>query len=93
MPSFPWKIPALSGLAKELEVDLVVGLSEDDDPATGSLLQENGVTDLGKLGKAEFAQAVSESSVLLGAGKPFISPSPWVGLCLGVPVSCCSNFQ
>jgi hypothetical protein len=86
-PSFPWTLPALAEIASELDVQIAVGLSEDDAPATGELLRESAVVDLGKLNKEGFMSRLSESFVLVGAGRPLISPSPWDGLCLGVPVS------
>lgn len=85
--SFPWTIPALAAIADDIYVELVVGLKEDDEPEVGQFLSEYGIKDLGKLGGEEFRDEVGKSFVLIGAGRPFISPSPWDALCLGVPVS------
>jgi hypothetical protein len=86
-PSFPWTVPDLGRIAKELDMEIVVGLGEDDDAATGEMVKENGIVDLGKLGKEDFMEELGKSSVVIGAGRPFISPSPWDALCMGTPVS------
>jgi hypothetical protein len=39
------------------------------------------------LNKTEFYTQLAMSSVLVGVGKPRISPSPWDALCMGVPAS------
>lgn len=83
----PYTVDAIADAARELDVDVVVGLSEDDDTATGEKLKELGIKDLGKLDKKAFYQHLGDSFALIGAGRPYVSPSPWDGLCLGVPVS------
>ncbi|WOO85372.1 uncharacterized protein LOC62_07G008871 [Vanrija pseudolonga] len=44
-----------------------------------------GIRNMGKLGPAEFDEALSNSRLLLGVGRPGLSPSPWRGLALGLP--------
>ncbi|KZP33614.1 glycosyltransferase family 18 protein [Athelia psychrophila] len=57
--------------------------------ASGSNAAESpipaGVTNHGLLDQKQFIQAVSESLVLVGVGKPETSPTPYEALCLGVP--------
>jgi len=40
---------------------------------------------LGFMNQDAFLDAVAHSKVMLGIGRPRISPSPWQALCLGVP--------
>ncbi|KAG8993905.1 hypothetical protein FRB94_013077 [Tulasnella sp. JGI-2019a] len=44
-----------------------------------------GVEKLGHLTREEFYHELSYSKVLIGIGRPFLSPSPFDALCLGVP--------
>jgi hypothetical protein len=44
-----------------------------------------GIRNLGKLGPAEFDDALSNARLLMGIGRPGLSPSPWRGLALGLP--------
>ncbi|KAF8306956.1 hypothetical protein DL93DRAFT_2088327 [Clavulina sp. PMI_390] len=46
---------------------------------------EEAMTNLGTLPRPVFMKKVAESQVLLGVGRPWISPTPYQGLCLGVP--------
>jgi hypothetical protein len=45
----------------------------------------SGINDLGLLNKTAFYCHVSESRILVGLGKPKISPSPYDAFCMGVP--------
>jgi hypothetical protein len=40
---------------------------------------------IGQIGPAEFMEKLSKSRVLIGVGDPMLSPSPYDGLCMGVP--------
>lgn len=44
-----------------------------------------GITNLGRLNQTEFYYHLGRSRVLLGIGLPFLSPSPYDALCMGVP--------
>ena len=59
----------------------------NDRPDTGALYEKYGLTNVGQLNKTEFYEQLASASVLVGVGKPRISPSPWDALCMGVPVS------
>ncbi|KAF8321311.1 hypothetical protein DL93DRAFT_1635375 [Clavulina sp. PMI_390] len=43
------------------------------------------ITNLGLLDRNTFVEEVAKSRVLLGVGRPAISPTPYQALCLGVP--------
>jgi len=43
------------------------------------------VTNLGLLEQPNFLKAISQSKILVGVGLPFLSPTPYEALCLGVP--------
>ncbi|KAJ7510720.1 hypothetical protein B0H11DRAFT_2269294 [Mycena galericulata] len=43
------------------------------------------VTNAGFMTPAKFRQTLAESRVLIGIGRPFLSPTPYEALCLGVP--------
>lgn len=73
-------------LQDEFGIQVVAGLS-DDDPVTAKAVEDIGLENLGKLGVIDFYEQLSKSFVLLGVGRPRISPSPWDALCMGVPVS------
>lgn len=84
-PEFAWTIPALSHLQGKLRV-IVAGGLVDDDSRTTKKIAAAGLRNYGKLGKIEFYDQLARSFVLLGVGRPKISPSPWDALCMGVPV-------
>jgi hypothetical protein len=84
-PAFSWTLPALVDLEREFGISVVGGMVEDDEN-TVKALKEVGLTNFGKLGKIEFYEELAKSFVLLGVGRPRISPSPWDALCMGVPV-------
>ncbi|ORY24886.1 hypothetical protein BCR39DRAFT_561348 [Naematelia encephala] len=44
-----------------------------------------GVTNLGKIGPELFTEELAKSRVLVGIGQPWLAPSPYLGLCLGIP--------
>ncbi|ORY34622.1 hypothetical protein BCR39DRAFT_513651 [Naematelia encephala] len=82
--AFSWTLPALDSLQDEFGVRVVGGIVDDDADAAKAL-SETGITNFGKLDKIEFYEQLARSSVLLGVGRPRISPSPWDALCMGVP--------
>ncbi|WWD21842.1 hypothetical protein CI109_106330 [Kwoniella shandongensis] len=83
-PAFSWTLPALIDLQREFKIKVVGGMT-DDDEVTAKAVQKIGLTNLGKLGKIDFYTQLAQSSVLIGVGRPRISPSPWDALCMGVP--------
>ncbi|KAL7423893.1 hypothetical protein Q5752_001478 [Cryptotrichosporon argae] len=83
-PEFSWTLPALAAVQADLGVRVVGGMV-DDDAETAAAVAAHGITNLGKLGKIDFYEQLATSFVLLGVGRPRISPSPWDALCMGVP--------
>jgi hypothetical protein len=59
----------------------------NDDGDTAAAVEAAGLKNLGQLGKIDFYKELARSFVLIGVGRPKISPSPWDALCMGVPVS------
>jgi len=49
------------------------------------LVRPSEFLNIGQIGPAEFMEHLSKSRVLIGVGDPALSPSPYDGLCLGVP--------
>lgn len=85
-PRFSWTIPFLGELRERLGIDMVVGM-HNDNATIREELEELGIPNHGRLPKLDFFRKLGESFVLVGVGQPRISPSPWDGLCMGVPVS------
>lgn len=84
-PEFAWSIPALSQLQSKQRVVVAGGMVDDDSRVTKKI-KAAGLRNYGKLGKIDFYEQLAKSFVLLGVGRPRISPSPWDALCMGVPV-------
>jgi hypothetical protein len=84
-PAFSWTLQALADLQRDLHISIVGGMA-DDDEFTRKSVEEYGIKNFGQLGKMEFYEELGRSFVLVGVGRPRISPSPWDALCMGVPV-------
>ena len=84
--TFSWTIPGLAEIQNRLDIKILGGMKVDR-PLLGDLFVSHNLTNLGQLNKTEFYTQLAMSSVLVGVGKPRISPSPWDALCMGVPVS------
>ena len=84
--AFSWTIPALVDLQREFGIKVVGGMKNDDEE-TYQIVKQSGISNVGKLDKIEFYEELAKSSVLIGVGRPRISPSPYDALCMGVPVS------
>jgi hypothetical protein len=87
-PRFSWTIPFLGELKSKMGIDIVVGMRNDNDTIREEL-DRAGIPNHGRLPKLDFYRKLGQSFVLVGVGQPRISPSPWDGLCMGVPVSRC----
>lgn len=85
-PTFSWTIPGLAKIQRRLGIRIIAGMVNDR-PETGAFYEKSGLTNVGQLNKTEFYEQLASASVLVGVGKPRISPSPWDALCMGVPVS------
>jgi hypothetical protein len=83
--TFSWTIPGLAEIQRRLNIKILGGM-KDDRPLLADLFVLHNLTNLGQLNKTEFYTQLAMSSVLVGVGKPRISPSPWDALCMGVPV-------
>ncbi|EJT99470.1 hypothetical protein DACRYDRAFT_23617 [Dacryopinax primogenitus] len=79
--SYPWTSDALVRIRNETRIALIAGFINDRAADSNPM----GVTNLGKLNKTEFLDEISHSRALLGILKPWLSPSPYDALCLGVP--------
>lgn len=44
-----------------------------------------GITELERLDRPAFQSVIARSRVVMGVGSPWLSPTPWEALCLGVP--------
>lgn len=84
-PLFPWSLPALSSIRKSLKIRMISAMHVEDQ-AQSDQLSKAGVDNLDKLEKSAFHAELANSFVLIGAGLPKLSPSPWEALCLGTPV-------
>jgi hypothetical protein len=65
------------------DISFLAGIRDLDSEQNVTL--PSGIKNLGLLDKTAFYRHVSESRVLLGIGKPTLSPSPYDALCMGVP--------
>ncbi|KAF8302530.1 hypothetical protein DL93DRAFT_496127 [Clavulina sp. PMI_390] len=61
------------------------GSKELDIPQLDDFGGDDVMTNLGLLDRPDFVRKVAESNVLLGVGRPYISPTPYQALCVGVP--------
>jgi hypothetical protein len=84
--TFSWTLPGLAEIQKRLNIKILGGI-KNDRPLLADLFVLHNLTNLGQLNKTEFYTQLAMSSVLVGVGKPRISPSPWDALCMGVPAS------
>jgi hypothetical protein len=85
-PKFSWTIPGLAKIQHRLGIKVLAGMKVDR-PEVEESFEQHGLTNVGQLNKTEFYRQLAISSVLVGVGRPRISPSPWDALCMGVPVS------
>lgn len=65
---------------------LSVAVDDVRQPGEKDLPVPDGVTSIGRVSKAAFERVVGESRVMLGIGRPLISPSVYSALCQGTPV-------
>ncbi|KZT55606.1 glycosyltransferase family 18 protein [Calocera cornea HHB12733] len=80
---FLWTNEAFELASKTVDVNFVVGLRDSPAPSADAL--PPATRNLGPLDQDHFFDAVAHSKVLVGVGHPFLSPSPWDALCVGVP--------
>ncbi|KAJ7596312.1 hypothetical protein C8J56DRAFT_774392 [Mycena floridula] len=78
---YPWnnvsfEHPPITGLS------VIAGLYVDENHEKDI---PSGLVNLGSLKQKEFYRELGHSRVLIGIGKPYLSPSPYDALCMGVP--------
>jgi hypothetical protein len=79
-PKFAFSDHVFSDLKRDLGVDFVAGIGKK-----GSELPDAGITNLGFMSVPDFRTALGRSKVLVGIGRPRLSPTPYDALCMGVP--------
>ncbi|KAG8996664.1 hypothetical protein FRB90_012660 [Tulasnella sp. 427] len=70
-------------LGRELNMTWVGSFKKD--AKSGLSSPPPGITQLEKMDRATFQHTIAESRVVLGIGRPVLSPTPYEALCLGVP--------
>ncbi|BEI87253.1 hypothetical protein CcaverHIS002_0705990 [Cutaneotrichosporon cavernicola] len=53
--------------------------------AKGDHIEVLGIDSLGRMNQTEWTEVLARSKLLLGIGRPIVSPSPYYALCMGVP--------
>lgn len=87
--AFSWALNDFTRMQRALGVRVVAGFDthhDQDTPARVQAVADAGIYNFGKLDKMDFYANLGNSHVLVGVGRPRISPSPYDALCLGVPV-------
>lgn len=79
-PRFAFSNHVFNDMKQDFGFNFVAGIGK-----TGSALPDAGITNLGFLSLAEFRRALGYSKVLVGVGRPRLSPTPYDGLCMGLP--------
>lgn len=70
-------------LAEEIDMKWIASIRNDVKPE-GSL-PPPGITQLERLDRPAFQRKIAQSRLVLGIGRPALSPTPYEALCLGVP--------
>ncbi|KAG8983309.1 hypothetical protein FRB90_006133, partial [Tulasnella sp. 427] len=70
-------------LGRELNMTWVGSFKKDAESGLSS--PTPGITQLDEMDRNSFQRTVAESRVVLGIGRPALSPTPYGALCLGVP--------
>ncbi|KAF7313364.1 hypothetical protein HMN09_00492100 [Mycena chlorophos] len=90
---FAWSKEILDDVAAATGVRFGMAIREPPEPMTEEqkeriplyLPEEAHYVDLHRLDQAHFLYQLTQSRVVIGIGRPTISPTPWNALCLGVP--------
>lgn len=80
-----WTVSELNKISEDLSLDAFVAMNENEAEASAQIKSSDYITNVGRLGPAEFRNQLATSRVFVGVGRPRISPSPFDALCLGVP--------
>ena len=91
---FAWHRSFFPRAAKELDITFTGGWRIDQNyqwNATENGVMEdiedpeNGIINIGRMDPKAFGKELGKSKLLVGLGNPSVSPTPYWGLCLGVP--------
>ncbi|KAF8311197.1 hypothetical protein DL93DRAFT_2139922 [Clavulina sp. PMI_390] len=86
-----WPASYLASVSRNTGAHFMLGAENDTAfttehiPSIDELGGERVVQNLGLLDRPQFMEEMAKSMVLLGVGRPAISPTPYQALCLGVP--------
>lgn len=87
--AFSWTLDALADMSAEYGVRfagaLRDGMEHLDTPEVFAAVKAAGVVNYHRLEKIAYYEQLANSVLMLGVGRPRISPSPWDALCLGLP--------
>ncbi|KAJ7265868.1 hypothetical protein B0H12DRAFT_173853 [Mycena haematopus] len=90
-PERAWSKEDLDAVAEQTGADLMMAASlpantsDNDMELALALPDQSHSFNLGRIQQPLFMEKVAESRVVVGMGRPIISPTPWDALCLGVP--------
>lgn len=81
---YQWK-PEIQGIMEDIEDrdNGVVNLLSPNDQVAKN--KQDGQGRKGRMGPEEWERELADSKVMVGVGNPWMSPSPYHALCLGVP--------
>ncbi|KAG8977677.1 hypothetical protein FRC05_000933 [Tulasnella sp. 425] len=77
--------PFFADLARTDNITWFGQFKYDEMPKDSNPHQPPGITPVERMERPAFQRFVGQSKALLGIGRPFLSPTPYEALCLGVP--------
>jgi len=86
-PRFPWTLDVFGEIQKRLGIEFISGFHDGDMQLTHRF-SEVGIVNYGRMIRERFLEKLRETFVVIGIGLPLVSPTPWDGLCMGIPVRC-----
>lgn len=81
-----WPSVLYSAASNATGLSFVTTASHDDDSRKNGQELPPGLSSAGYMQKKDYDLMVGKAKVMLGMGKPTISPSPYAALCQGTPV-------
>ncbi|KZP31529.1 hypothetical protein FIBSPDRAFT_724484 [Athelia psychrophila] len=82
-PDTAWSVDYYETASSELGIQFVAGANHRNEDAAVELPAS--IVNLGQMAQIDFQHHIGFSQVLIGAGRPPGSPTPYEALCLGVP--------
>ncbi|KLT45760.1 hypothetical protein CC85DRAFT_310485 [Cutaneotrichosporon oleaginosum] len=73
-------VQPISENGKEVKFELVTTVGEK-----GTHIEDPDIESLGRMDQKAWTEVLARSKLLLGIGRPIVSPSPYYALCMGVP--------